>query len=305
MIYNKGMENTNYIDLHTHSIASNDGTYTPFELIEIAKNSNIKYLAITDHDSVLSVEEGLNCAKNNDIIFIPGIEISGIVENTPIHITAYGIDFKHPGYAKRSEFVKNELIDWGKKIIAKTLDFGFKFDPDEVYNIREDHSICEELIGQVILNDSRNDQDERLKEFRPGGKLSNNPTFNFYKEFTTPGKPIHVPYTSDMPIEEASKLIHESGGKMFLAHPNHNIGKNNDLLEKIISYGLDGVEVFSSYHDRNAIDYFYEKAKKYNLYMSVGSDFHGNSKPAIKMGSINYDEEQLIKTLKFIGVYNG
>lgn len=290
----------NTIDLHTHSIASLDGEYTPSKLIDIAISNNLKYFSINDHDTVRSIHEAIEYAKDKDITFIPGIELSAIIDETPIHITGYNIDYTNPGFDERTKYVRDSNIAWGKKLIQKCIDYGFKFNPDEVYQIRDDHLICEELVGTTILNDHRNDNDERLIEFRPGGKFSNNPPFNFYKELTRPGMPLHVHYETDMPIQEASKLIHESGGKMFLAHPLHNIDYSEELLNKIISYGLDGIEVFSSYHDRKAIDYYYEKAKKNNLYMSVGSDYHGKAKPSIKMGSINYDEDELNRTINFI-----
>ena len=290
----------NYIDLHTHSIASLDGTYKPEELVDIGINSGIKYLAIADHDSVSSVEKALSYSKDKDIMIIPAIELSAIVDNTPIHILGYGINSKHPGYKQRRAFVDEKLISWGKQAINKALEFGFKFNPEEVYKLRDDGLICEELIGRVVLNDSRNDNDGRLKEFRDGGKLSDNPTFNFYKEFYSTGKPCYIKYDFNMPIEEASKLIHESGGKMFLAHPKYNIGFSEELLQKIIGNGLDGIEAYSSYHDKEATEYYVKKAKENNLLLSVGSDFHGASKPAIIMGSIDYDETELLKTLQVL-----
>lgn len=290
----------NYIDLHTHSIESLDGTYTPIQLVEIAINSGIKYLAIADHDSIKSIEKAIDYASDKNIIVIPAIELSAIIDDTPLHILGYNIDYHHEGYTQRRKFVDDKLINWSKLAINKALEYGFKFNSEDVYKIREDGLICEELIGHVILNDSRNDNDERLFEFREGGKLSDNPTFNFYKEFYTKDKPCFVEYDFNIPLKEASKLIHESGGKMFLAHPKHNIGFNEDLLNKIIDEGLDGIEVFSSYHDNKATDFYFNKAKENNLLMSVGSDFHGRSKPSIKMGSIDYDEDELIETLNEI-----
>lgn len=290
----------NTIDLHSHSIASLDGEFSPEALIDLAIQNNLKYYAITDHDCATSLPNAINYAKDKNIIFIPGIELSAIVEDTPIHLTAYNINYNDECFEKRRQFVRNANAEWGKKLIQKALDYGFKFNTEEVYSIRDDHLICEELVGEVILNDVRNNNDNRLIEFRKGGKFSNNPSFNFYKELTTLGKPLYVPYTTNIPIDEASKIIHKAHGKMFLAHPYHNIKYSEELLNKIISYGLDGIEVFSSYHDNDATNYYYNKAIKNNLYMSVGSDYHGKSKPSIKLGSIDYDENELNKTIDYI-----
>ena len=47
---------TNYIDLHTHSTAS-DGIYSPTELLQRAKDSGLRVLALTDHDSTGGLDE--------------------------------------------------------------------------------------------------------------------------------------------------------------------------------------------------------------------------------------------------------
>ena len=152
-----------------------------------------------------------------------------------------------------------------------------------------------------MLNDSRNDNDERLKEFRKGGKLADNPYFNFYREFYAQGKPCYSNLDFSLPIKEVADLIHSSGGLMVLAHPHHNIGYNEAKLKEIMSYGLDGVEVYSTYHDQKAIDYYYKKCKEYNLLMSVGSDFHGHNKPAIEIGSVEFDKSEVGKLIDKIG----
>ena len=56
-------------DLHTHSTAS-DGTSSPSEVVKRAKAANVKYLALTDHDTVSGIEEALKTAKDLDITFI-------------------------------------------------------------------------------------------------------------------------------------------------------------------------------------------------------------------------------------------
>lgn len=290
----------NTIDLHNHTIASLDGTYQPEELVDIALNSNIEIMAVCDHDSVESCQRALCYSKDKNITVIPAIELSCKIDDTPLHILGYNIDYIDKAYQQRYQYVRQAVDQWAPQIIQKALDYGFKFDPQKPYTYRQDHVVCEELIGRAIFEDHRNDDDERLKDFRTGGKYSDNPTFNFYKYLCATNKPLYVPYSFNMDIKDAEKLIHQTGGKMFLAHPFHNIKKSESLFEKIVACNIDGVEVFSSYHDKETTDYYYQLAKKYNLYMSVGSDFHGESKPAIKMGCNDYDHEELEKTIKFI-----
>jgi len=292
----------NIIDLHSHSIYSLDGELKPEQLVDKAIEAGVKYYAISDHDEVAAIDGALAYAKDKDIKIIPAVEISAIIDNYPLHVLGYNIDYHNPEFKKRRQYINSVIIDFDKEVIRKTKEFGFYLDEEKLYKFRDDGLFCEEHIGEVVLADERNKDNPLLSEFKPGGKLSDNPPFNFYKEFFAPGKPINVPYNFNLDIEETAKLIKAGGGKMFLAHPYHNIKDNEEVLRKIMSYGLDGVEVFSSYHNEDGIKYYYDIAKKYNLYMSVGSDFHGRAKPAIKIGSIDYDEEQLNKTLKFLEV---
>src|SRR2546423_8881786 len=66
---------TNFIDLHTHSTAS-DGIYSPAELLQRAKDSGLRVLALTDHDNTGGLGEAAQAARKLDIDFIPGIEIN-------------------------------------------------------------------------------------------------------------------------------------------------------------------------------------------------------------------------------------
>ena len=54
----------NYVDLHVHSKHS-DGTNTPAELVELAIQSNLSVIALTDHDTVSGVPEIMELAKEN------------------------------------------------------------------------------------------------------------------------------------------------------------------------------------------------------------------------------------------------
>lgn len=290
------------IDLHSHSHFSLDGELTPQQLVDKAIEEGVKYYAVSDHDDVRAVGPALQYAEGKDITIIPAAEISAIIDDCPLHILGYNIDYNNPLFTERKNQINETVVEFDRKAIIKAREFGFIFDEEKLHQFREDGLFCEEHIGEVVLADQRNDDNPILKQFREGGRLSDNPPFNFYREFFSTGKPLNIPYDFNMDIKDASRLIHEGGGKMFLAHPGHNIKRNEQLLEKIISFGLDGIESFSSYHDRETNEFYYEMAKKYNLYMSVGSDFHGRSKPSIRMGSIDYDEDELNRTLKYLEV---
>ena len=69
-------------DLHTHTNFS-DGELSPIEIINEAIERKIKYLSITDHDTLTGYKKATKIIKNsysNQIILIPGVEISTTFE---------------------------------------------------------------------------------------------------------------------------------------------------------------------------------------------------------------------------------
>ena len=87
--------------------------------------------------------------------------------------------------------------------------------------------------------------------------------------------------------KEVIDIIHKAGRKAFLAHPfeykfEDTIGFINDLRKEA---ELDGIECFHpSSADDNKKDILVEYARNNNLYISGGSDYHGNPKPDIEIG---------------------
>ena len=81
----------------------------------------------------------------------------------------------------------------------------------------------------------------------------------------------------------------------MLAHPGNNLKGQFELLDEMVELGLQGVECFSSYHQEEVNQYFYNKAKELNILYTCGSDFHGKTKPSIKLGGHHSHVEEEIK----------
>jgi len=288
------------VDLHMHTKVSGDGEFTPLQIIERAKRQNMEIIAITDHDSVSANEECIRLGKEAGIKVIPGVELGVTMDcGVPLHVTAYGIDYKDPRFIEREKTLRDWHISIGSTIIEKAKNIGFIFDDEKVYAKGNDGVITSEMVGEAILEDKRNDNDPRMDPYRKGHEKSDNPGFNFYKDFYCLGKPCYIERgEQNLTLKECSELIHSTGGIMCLAHPGHNIKHDLKLLEEIASYNLQGIEAYSSYHNQDDIDFFLQEAKRLNLIVTVGSDFHGKVKPAIEMGSIACDEEKIKEGLR-------
>ena len=248
------------IDLHMHSLYSDDGEFSPEEIIAIGKKEEMEIMALTDHNSVKGVDEMTEYGKKAGIKVISGVEIDCVYKGINLHMIGYGIDHK------RKEFleIENELFE------------------EKIFKIAAGNIVTGEIIGEVVLEEEKNKNNPLLKEYFDNGAKSDMPFVHFYWDFFSQGKIAYVP-VEFRPMVDIVKLIKESGGLAVLAHPGNNFKNCLEIVDDIIEEGIDGLEVFSTYHSPEQIEYFYNKAEKNNLLMTFGSDFHGKNKPHIRL----------------------
>src|SRR5262249_12985191 len=88
--------------------------------------------------------------------------------------------------------------------------------------------------------------------------------------------------------KRAIEMIREAGGLPVLAHPvqlkKENFGQLENAVKELVDYGLAGIETIHSDHRDILIDELFGLAKRFNLIPTGGSDFHGSSKPQIRLG---------------------
>jgi predicted metal-dependent phosphoesterase TrpH len=260
------------IDLHTHTNIS-DGACTPRELINVALKENIKAIALTDHDNIGGVKETSKLAKENNIDFLSGIEISAQYNNGRIvHIIGLGFNLNNEEFSNAYNDMKQARDQGVEYILSKIKGQGINI---ELENLKE------KALGQYL------DRYDIYRYFIEN-KICNTAQ-EIWDKYLDP-----IPYGDNelIKIEDAIRIIKSAGGLSFLAHYNKSMGfdglSNEDIEEEIkylISLGLDGVErYYPSFdkHDYTFLDYL---TKKYNLLVSGGTDYHGENRPEIQLGS--------------------
>ncbi|WP_313152590.1 PHP domain-containing protein [Lacrimispora sp.] len=280
----------NQLDLHMHSNISNDGEYTPSQLMRLCKQHGLKTVALADHNSVRGIAKAQKSANELGIEFICAIELDCQFEGVNLHLLGYGIDPTLPEFEKNEMDILKKEQDASSKLINLVLDLGIHFDIEKVLDFAIEGVVTGEMIAEAALEDKRNQNNPLLEPYRNNGKRSDNPYVNFYWDFCSQGKPAYVP-VQFIGLNEAIQLIRKARGLAVLAHPGINIGQNQKILEDIVACGVDGMEVYSSYHDENMVAFYNEQAEKFHLLKTMGSDFHGKTKPAIKLGSMSCHEE--------------
>lgn len=280
------MKNYLKMDLHMHSIKSDDGEYTPSMLMQLCKNAGLDVVAIADHNSVEGVAEAKMAAANLDLKLISAIEVDCTIDGVDLHVLGYGVN----EFDQALVDLQTSLLQKEKNIAEEKLklahDLGLYLDVKKAFELSRNGSITGEIIAEVALMDERNH--DFMKEYLPGGSRGDSPYINFYWDYCSQGKPLYI-NIGYMSLGEAVNMIQNAGGTAVLAHPGNNTKENIALLDKIFAYDLIGIEAYSSYHTPEQVEFYRNYAEKHKLSISAGSDFHGKTKPNIHLGEMQCD----------------
>jgi predicted metal-dependent phosphoesterase TrpH len=292
-----------YIDLHMHSKYSDDGEFEPKELVRQCQEAGIRIMAIADHNSVKAIDEEKEYCKKAGITCIPAIEIDCTFKGVNLHVVGYGMDYTSKEMIALEENVLRQELACSKEKLEITNALGFHLVEADLQAVSDTGVWTGEMFGEVLLEKPEYQDHELLKPYRVGGTRSDNPFVNFYWDYYAQGKPCYTEIVYPT-LEEVIALIRKLKGVSVLAHPGNNLKDKYELFDDMIALGINGVEVFSSYHSAEAITYFYDKAKANGLLITCGSDYHGKTKPAITIGDsrCNIDQSSIEQQLKEYGL---
>jgi len=257
-------------DLHVHSSAS-DGSLTPEEIVREAVKHNLAAVALCDHDTVAGVLPAARLAEEIGIRLIPGVELSAYTEDLAsgrpleLHILGLFVDPTDAQFVGELERLQQVRITRIRTISGKLHALDVDFDAEAVLEQATGESVgrvhvARELVRQGHCSDIREAFDRYLAADKPAYVA---------KERLTP--------------EQAIRLVHHAGGCAVAAHPAHSMGAL-DMLEELKRVGLDGVEVhYPSQSDQDEARLL-DAARRLQLAVSGGSDFHGEAKPDSSIG---------------------
>jgi len=265
----KGVKQMPCIDLHTHTTFS-DGTLTPTEIINYAAKKNIKAIAITDHDNFDGVSEAVLCGKKHNIEVISGIEMSTDFFSKEIHILGLFIDINNKKINSELDGLKEKRKKRNCLAVEKLNKLNVNITYEELEKISSNKIITRAHFAKILM---RKGYINSVKEC--------------FDKYMGEGKDAYVKREVISP-EETISLINDSGGIAILAHPllyNFTDDKLNEMILYLKSIGLKGIECIYSTHTEENTKYLISLAKKYNLKVSGGSDFHGENKPNLDLGT--------------------
>src|SRR6266496_895302 len=138
------------IDLHTHTTAS-DGSLSPTDLVQLAKQQGVAALAITDHDSVQGLPEAIAAGALTGVAIIPGIEISCLYEEIELHILGYFINQDDPRLKEALTHYVSSREDRNPKIIERLRQLDCDLSYDEVKDFAGSATVGRPHIAQILV----------------------------------------------------------------------------------------------------------------------------------------------------------
>ncbi|WP_141432297.1 PHP domain-containing protein [Bacillus sp. 03113] len=188
------------IDLHMHTTCS-DGELTPKEILHMASQNGVSIMSITDHDDITAFQEAKSEANKMNITLIPGIELNTNGPNGELHILGFAFHPDHPKLLQYISWRKQERVRWSKQIVLKLQELGYEVEWENCFK---------RAAGGVIVR--THIADELVAH---GYFISSKKAFN---TLLVKGQAAFVersPFSS----LDAIRLIHQCGGKAFIAHP--------------------------------------------------------------------------------------
>jgi 3',5'-nucleoside bisphosphate phosphatase len=265
------------IDLHTHSTAS-DGTDSPDELVRRAASLGLEALAITDHDTFAGSDAAAPVAASLGLPFVKGLEVSTrlLEEADPacrsVHILGYFFEEPAQDFREWLETLKNQRRTRNELMAAKLRSLGMEVTVEEA-----------EKLGQNITG-----RPHFARILREKGYVSS--LEDAFRRYLGERGEAYVE-REDPPAQEGIRRIVAAGGLASLAHPARlnqpQARREEEIIRGFVSAGLGALEVWHPDHDESDRSRYANLARKYDLAVSGGSDYHGEHKPNHLLGRGN------------------
>ena len=270
------------IDLHLHTTAS-DGTLSPTKLVERARAAGIRTLSVTDHDTMAGVGEAAETAITQGLEFLPGIEITAVLDRRDVHILAYFLDPDPPGMAEFLLAARADRSRRARETAVKLANLGAPIEIEELITEAnaKGHAVARPMVARALVEAGH----------VPG-------VHEAFDRWLADGRPAYVARQGASPAEVV-RLVARAGGVSALAHPGL-LGKD-ELIPSLAQTGLGAIEVYHSAHGTAAKSHYAKLAQEHKLATCGGSDFHGDDHHRAKnFGEVGLPREKFMELFQRI-----
>jgi len=258
------------IDLHTHSTVS-DGTDAPAEVVRLAVDAGCAAIALTDHDTLDHLPDARVAAETAGIRLVPGCEIS-CATGAPgsMHVLVYFVE-EESSLAARLASLQRARDERNHRIVEALRSSDVDITYDEVLAEAGDaSSVGRPHVARVLVR-----------------KRAATSIQDAFDRWLAKGKSAYAERDRLTP-DEAVELSHESGALTSLAHP-YSLDLSEDALDEYVAHlaavGLDALECTYGRYSAGEREELRDLAARHGLAATGGSDYHGENKPGLSVGT--------------------
>lgn len=265
------------IELHCHTTAS-DGTLSPAELVERAVSRNIRYLAVTDHDTVGGLEEAREAAAGR-LELIPGIEVSCYHQHREVHVLGYFFEPRDDRLTEFLEAMQTARRHRMEQMLEKLRGLGVELTLEDVMAQAEGESVgrphlADALVARELVVDRQ----------------------HAFEAYLGNRGPVYVPRRT-VTVPEGLELLKSCGAAVVLAHPGLLFSRA--LAAELLELPFDGLEVWHPAHQKKDQKRFLRLARSRAKIPTGGSDFHepgSSSRPELGSMRVPLETVEALRT---------
>lgn len=249
------------MDLHTHSACS-DGDRRPAELVRCALAAGVSLLALTDHDSVSGVPEAVAAGHACGVTVVPGVEMDNEFDQE-LHILGLCVDPANAPLCAELEAAHARRTARNARIVQNLMGVGVDVTP---YLVPSGGVATRLHIALALVR---------------GGYADG--VADAFARYLRRGAPGYASLTRPSPARVIA-LLRGAGGIPVLAHPCHLKGNVHAIVAELCALGLGGIEAYYTTSTAGQTQLFLSLAAQHGLMVTCGSDFHGDHRPASRLG---------------------
>jgi predicted metal-dependent phosphoesterase TrpH len=258
-------------DLHCHSTVS-DGTLSPRQLAQRAKANGVALWALTDHDELAGQPEAAAAARELQLDYLAGVEISVSFADQTVHVVGLGIDPDNAALRAGLAHTRGSRGRRAKAIGAALAVIGIDgaYDGAEALAENPDMVTRTHFARWLVFTGVCRD------------------LHDVFRNYLTRGKPGHVP-EQWASLHDAVAWIVGAGGVAVIAHPaRYKYSANEEwaLFQQFKAHGGRGVEVLTASHSSADVAKYADTARELDLLASRGSDFHAPGESRVELGAL-------------------
>jgi predicted metal-dependent phosphoesterase TrpH len=257
------------VDLHVHTTHS-DGTYTPEQVVDLARRAGLAALAITDHDTLGGVAAARQAATGSGVEIVAGVEISTEYRQRELHLLGYFVALDRAGLTAALEDIRRHRVERFREMIERLRGLGVSLEGEEQRVPGSPEALGRRHLAEMLV------RARRVATVREA----------FVRYLGDRGG-VAVP-KKRLPVAEALALVADADGVAAWAHPSYDCTR--EQLSELRDLGLRAVEVEYPEMRRSRSLELRGWMARLGLAASGGSDCHGPGRRGVGSCTISAEE---------------